>query len=71
MSLTLQEAQDRAIKIWQFKPHHITLRPDGGADVDYGYSADYPAPYGYHRLDSNGHVACHVRCQEQEEALDT
>ena len=64
MSLTLQEAQARAIKIWQFEPHHITLRPDGGADVDYGYAE--MQPYGYHRLDANGHIACHVWCQERE-----
>lgn len=62
--MTKLEAIEHAKQIWGFEPHMVQIRPDGGADLDYGYAdAD---PYGYHRLDVNGHVACHVNCQDRE-----
>ena len=66
MSMTHFEVEERAHQIWGCKPNKVHLRPDGGADLDYGY-VEYP-PYGYHRLDANGHVSCHVVCQEAEKS---
>lgn len=62
--MTQNEATERATVLWGFKPNKVQIRADGGADLDYGYSEI--EPYGYHRLDANGHVACHVHCQERE-----
>ena len=66
MSMTTNEAEDRAKKIWRAVPGQIRLRPDGGADIDFG-DADVH-PFGYHRLDENGHAACHHSCKREEES---
>jgi len=62
--MTINEAKERAEKIWGSGVEKVQIRPDGGADIDYGY-AD-AMPYGYHRLDANGHAVCHVDCRARE-----
>jgi hypothetical protein len=70
--MTLSEAKERVSAIWVGRNvSYIQLRPDGGVDVNldatHGRYGDMrERGYAYHRLDANGHVACHSDCQSLE-----
>jgi hypothetical protein len=71
--MTYLEATERAVGIWgRERLQHVQLRPDGGADVLLYAEPTNPDPvrqFGYHRLDANGHVACHSDCLPLEQGL--
>jgi hypothetical protein len=61
MALTRTDARERATLIWSVSSplsSTITLRDDGGADVQIRTHA--------HRLDRDGHAVCHAECAAAE-----
>jgi len=74
MSLTVNEAIERACAIWgAARTHGIKLRPDGGADVELvpaGIASDTRARnYVAHQIDANGHAVCHSDCARLEQSF--
>lgn len=71
MSLTINEARERAEQVWgAARVRVVRKRVDGGADVEcqpQGIASDVrERNYVAHRLDANGHVSCHTDCEKLE-----
>ena len=69
--MTRHEAFERACRVWgRDRVISVGVRPDGGAAVNCRSAIQASdmreRNYAAHRLDANGHVACHDDCRSLE-----